>query len=91
MASPVGGGSSDGSGSNGGGGSGSGSNLKPPTTSSSTPSSSTMAPTAEQLMEIDGAVLDYLLYRGFTRSFRTLAADTANDRLKNFDVDKVLN
>jgi len=56
----------------------------------SSSSNSSSAPTGEQLLEIDGAVLDYLLYRGFTKTFRTMAADSAEDRLRNFDVDKVM-
>eukprot|EP00614_Pseudopedinella_elastica_P003549 CAMPEP_0172600194 /NCGR_PEP_ID=MMETSP1068-20121228/20339_1 /TAXON_ID=35684 /ORGANISM="Pseudopedinella elastica, Strain CCMP716" /LENGTH=408 /DNA_ID=CAMNT_0013400741 /DNA_START=113 /DNA_END=1339 /DNA_ORIENTATION=+ len=46
-------------------------------------------PTTVDFNEVDDTVLEYLLFRGFTRSFRSVAADSRSDRTRGFDADKV--
>jgi len=36
--------------------------------------------------QMDDMVLEYLLFRGFTRSFRAVVADSQGDRLRAFEV-----
>ena len=36
--------------------------------------------------QVDDMVLEYLLFRGFTRSFRAVVADCQGDRLRAFEV-----
>jgi len=41
------------------------------------------------LDKVDEMVLEYLLFRGFTRSFRAVAADCKADRIRCFEADMV--
>lgn len=46
-------------------------------------------PTAEQLAQIDEMVGEYLIFRGYVRSYTALIHDRAHDRTKGFEVDRV--
>jgi len=47
-------------------------------------------PQASDFKEVDEMLLEYLLFRGFTRSFRAVAADCRSDRIRSFEADKVV-
>jgi hypothetical protein len=47
------------------------------------------APATALLPHVDELVLEYLLFRGFTRSFQALAAERKRDRAKGFDVEQI--
>jgi hypothetical protein len=47
-------------------------------------------PVKADFQAVDETVLEYLLYRGFTRSFRTVAADCQSDRTRAFDAETVV-
>ena len=51
---------------------------------------SSTAPTEEQLSRMDEDMIEYLLFRGFTKTITTFEADRRDDRLKAFDVDRLL-
>ncbi|EWM29981.1 hypothetical protein Naga_101042g1 [Nannochloropsis gaditana] len=46
--------------------------------------------TDEQLFRTDEDIIEYLLFRGFTKSMAVFEVDRREDRLKAFDVDKLL-
>jgi len=50
---------------------------------------STTFPEASDFKAVDDCVLEYLLFRGFTRSFRAVAADCKADKIRSFDSEKV--
>ena len=52
--------------------------------------SSSAFPVKADFQAVDETVLEYLLYRGFTRSFRTVAADCQSDRTRAFDAETVV-
>ena len=39
---------------------------------------------------MDEDIIEYLLFRGFTKTITTFEADRRDDRLKAFDVDRLL-
>lgn len=43
-------------------------------------------PTPADLSTIDDSVQEYLIYRGFTRTFRALATDCKDDKLHAYEV-----
>ena len=45
---------------------------------------------SEQLAPVDDMVMEYLLFRGFTKTFRSFSAERQHDRVKCFDVQKVM-
>ena len=45
----------------------------------------------ENLNQVDDMVCEYLLFRGFTNTFKTFESDRENDRTHGFNVDKIVN
>jgi len=53
-------------------------------------SGSPTAHTEEELSRLDEDIIEYLLFRGFTKTIATFEEDRRDDRLKAFDVDRLL-
>jgi hypothetical protein len=47
-------------------------------------------PAPADLRAIDDVVQEYLIYRGFTRTFRALVSDCKNDKIQAYEVGAAL-
>jgi hypothetical protein len=44
----------------------------------------------DQMDQVDELAMEYLLFRGFTQTFREFNKERSNDKTQGFDVDKIM-